>query len=389
MAAEVLVIGAGPAGIAAAYYLQQAGISYQVIDRANVIASTWNSLYPSLRLNTTRFYSHLPGAKFPLQYGIFPTGKQYHAYLVEFADRHRLNIHLGVTVKCILPHDDGWRILTDQGEAWYPCVISATGRFNSPYIPPIPGLDRFKGTLIHAHDYTSPQPFTGKRVMVVGNGPSGLDISVEIGRQNAPEHPALLSMRTGVVLRPRYPLGLPKHLWMILSEYLPDFIGKPLEKWIETRRFRNLDRIGIKTPADGQTSAAASTRGPELIHAVRAGQVVCVNGVKSLDENGALLTDGTYHELDAVILGTGYRPVLYGYFDYQGETDYHGWPLRDLSTHPNGREVLGYPGLYLVGVFYQGKGAMYNFNIEAEIAVRQIQQRLSELRQRKVYLASE
>jgi cation diffusion facilitator CzcD-associated flavoprotein CzcO len=274
-------------------------------------------------------------------------------------------------------------------------VISATGRFGSPYIPPIPGIETFTGTLIHAHDYVDPNTFAGKRVMVVGNGPSGLDIAVELGKQNAPTHPVLLSMRTGVVLRPRYPLGLPKHLWMILAEHLPDKLGKPLEKWIERRQFRNLERYGIKTPKAGQTSAAASTRGPELIHAVRARQVRCVNGIAAITPDGATLDDGIAYELDAIILATGYRPVLYHYFDYNGETDPYGFPVRDLSQHPNGREVVGYPGLYLVGVFYQGKGALYNFNVEADIAVQQIQARLSARRERalepghgKIHLAN-
>lgn len=392
MAEDVLVIGAGPAGIATGYFLQQAGISYKIIDSALNIASTWSSLYPSLRLNTTRFYSHMPGEKFPLRYGIFPTGRQYHAYLVDFVHKHQLNIHLGISVDRIEPVDDGWRVTTSEDETWYPCVISATGRFKNPYSPPVPGVERFQGTVIHAHDYAGAQPFADKRVMVVGNGPSGLDISVEIGKQNAPAYPVLLSMRTGVVLRPRYPLGLPKHLWMILGEYMPDVIGKRLEKWIESRQFRNLDKLGIKTPVAGQTSAAASTRGPELIYAVRAGQVICVEGIQKLDEHGASLSDGAYHELDALILSTGYRPVLYRYFDFHGETDRFGWPLRDFSQHPNGREVVGYPGLYLVGVFYQGKGAMYNFNVEAEIAVEQIRQRLAGLDKRsmgdKIYLAN-
>jgi putative flavoprotein involved in K+ transport len=378
MGESVLVIGAGPAGIAAAYYLEKAEIAYKVVDSSSIIASTWDSLYPSLRLNTTRFYSHLPEAKFPLKYGIFPTGKAYHRYLVDFATKHRFNIHLGVTVERIEPCNDGWMVKTNEGEEWYPCVISASGRFNNPYIPPIEGVDQFKGTLIHAHDYTSPEPFVHKRVMVVGNGPSGLDISVEIGKQNAPRYPVLLSMRTGIVLRPRYPLGLPKHLWMIIGDHLPKFIGKPLEKWIESRQFKDLDKIGIKTPSTGTTSAAASTRGPELIYAVRAGQVICVDGVQAFDERGARLLDGSYHELDAVILGTGYRPVLYQYFDYHGEVDQYGWPLRDFTRHYNGREVVGYPGLYLVGVFYQGKGAMYNFNVEAQIAVEQIKERLTD-----------
>jgi hypothetical protein len=213
--------------------------------------------------------------------------------------------------------------------------------------------------------------------MVVGNGPSGLDISIEIGRQNAPANPALLAMRTGITLRPRYPYGLPKHLWMILCDKLPQAWGKRLCDYIERLKFENLAQIGIKTPMHGQSSGAASTRGAELITAVKRGWVKCVDAPRQFTTDGAILENGEFVTLDAVILGTGYRPVLYRYFAYEGETDAYGWPLRDFSQHPNGREVKGYPGLYLVGVFYQGKGAMYNFNIEAAIAVAQIQARLA------------
>ena len=92
--ADVLIIGAGPAGINAAYALQQAGIDYRIIERTHKLATTWSSLYPSLRLNTSRFYSHLPGRKFPVHWGIFPTAEQYHQHLVSWvADRrfrHRI-----------------------------------------------------------------------------------------------------------------------------------------------------------------------------------------------------------------------------------------------------------------------------------------------------------
>ena len=71
---DVLVIGAGPAGIASAYCLEQAGISYKVVDRADIIASTWARLYPSLQLNTSRWFSKMHGKPFPLNYGIFPSG---------------------------------------------------------------------------------------------------------------------------------------------------------------------------------------------------------------------------------------------------------------------------------------------------------------------------
>ncbi|MCC6567210.1 MAG: NAD(P)-binding domain-containing protein, partial [Chloroflexi bacterium] len=94
----ILVIGAGPAGIVTGYFLQRAGLPYEIIDRADVIASTWANLYPSLRLNTTRYFSHMPGRRFPLKWGEFPTGKQYHDYVAGFVDAHRLNITLGVDV---------------------------------------------------------------------------------------------------------------------------------------------------------------------------------------------------------------------------------------------------------------------------------------------------
>jgi cation diffusion facilitator CzcD-associated flavoprotein CzcO len=373
---DVLVIGAGPAGIASAYALKQRNISYKVIDKASIISATWAGLYPSLRLNTTRFFSHLPGKRFPWRWGIFPTGRQYHQYLADYAKREGLSIELGVEVERICPEDDGWRVMTNRGSAWYPAVISATGRFNQPYAPEFPGMHEFQGRLLHARDYVDPTQFTNQRVMVVGNGPSGLDIAVEIGAQNAPDHPALLSMRTGVVLRPRYPLGLPKHLWTILADALPGFIGQPLIKWIENLRFNKLEALGIKTPKENESSGAASTRGNELIRAVKAGQVRCVDGLHHFERHAVVLNDGARYEVDAVILATGYRPVLYQYFDFNGERDNYDWPLRDLSQHPNGREVKGFPGLHLVGVFYQGRGAMYNFSVEAEIAAAQIAERL-------------
>ncbi|MCA9915858.1 MAG: NAD(P)-binding domain-containing protein, partial [Anaerolineae bacterium] len=100
-AEDVLVIGAGPAGIATAYALEQANISYKVVDRAQVIGSTWCRLYPSLTLNASRYYSHMPEVPFPRGYGIFPTGAQYYTYLDGFVKSHDFNIELGVTVHSV------------------------------------------------------------------------------------------------------------------------------------------------------------------------------------------------------------------------------------------------------------------------------------------------
>lgn len=378
---NVLVIGAGPAGIACAYYLQQAGVDYEVIDYADVIAATWANQYPSLRLNTTRFFSHMPGEKFPLRYGLFPTARQYHAYVTRFAQKHHLNITLGVRVDRVVPEGEGWRVESSRGSEWYRAVVVATGRFSKPYMPHLPGIEHFRGTVLHSHAYKGPDDFAGQHVMVVGNGPSGVDLAVELPQKAA--LPVYLAMRTGLILRPRYPYGLPKHLWMILVEYLPQRIGGWLERKVTDAKFEHIDRYGIKVPASGRESGAAGTRGAELIYAVGRGQVKPVDGPVDFEAGAAVMPDGSRIRIDALILATGFEPAL-DFLDVAYTVDEIGLPLRETrdftvdrtyKPHP-GYEIQGYPGLYIAGVFYQGKGAMFNFNLEGELIARQIQERL-------------
>jgi indole-3-pyruvate monooxygenase len=389
---QVIVIGAGPAGLSTAYYLKQAGIPFQVLERAATVGETWRDLYPSLRLNTTRWYSYLPGKKFPWHYPIFPTGKQYYQYLVDYADTFDLTRHIqfGVTVERLSRTDDGvWCVESTAGEQVVPVVVSTTGVFGSPKLPKIPGLDTFEGEVLHGSDYHGPEPFAGKRVMVVGNGPTGVDLAPELGREPSVP-PVLLSMRTGVMLRPRYLYGLPKHAWAIIGDWLPDALGKPLVQHMTDIKFETVEQVGIRVPPPDEESTAAGTRGAELIHAVRNGEVVCVAGPRRFFGRCVELDDGTVHELDAVIMATGYKPVLYQYLDESVTvSDYFNWPVMDEENYTKrdwlphdyrsnrAREVKGLPGLFIVGIYYQGKGAMYNFRVEAQIGVEEIERRLA------------
>lgn len=385
---DVLVIGAGPAGIASAYALQKAGLRYIVIDRATVIGSTWQQIYPSLRLNTTRFFSHLPGRRFAWYAGIFPKGRYYHQYLEEYVADHNFNIQLGVTVYRVAPKEDVWQVETSEGVFHYPAVICATGVFGNPIIPQIDGMEDFAGQIIHAHHFKSPQQFTARRVLVVGNGPSGIDIATACVHTAA--RPVYIAIRTGIDFRPRYPYGLPKHAWMMIAEKLP----KPLCQWL----MRKIDSARLPIPKDSplqafignKSSVTIPYQGPELVRAVARGDVIPVRHPIRFDKTGVELADGSYLPCDAVILATSYQPVLHQYLDIEmhfaeesttpnepcnwdiGPNGTRGWPLLDRSQHPNGRQVLNYAGLYLVGTFYKGKGAMYNFHIEADIAAQQI-----------------
>jgi Pyridine nucleotide-disulphide oxidoreductase len=388
---DVLVIGAGPAGINAAYALDKAGLEYRVIDRASVPASTWNSLYPSLNLNTSRFFSHLPERKFPLHFGLFPSAKQYYSYLVDWVNDRNFNIEYGIDVYRVAPTDDGlWQVETSEGTETYRTVIPATGVFNNPQMPDIEGMALFEGEMMHSKDFKHPDQVKGKRVLVVGNGPSGTDISVATGAVAT----TYLGMRTGVDLRPRYPYGLPRHAWMLIGSYLPLKACEWIQNVTGALKYNSADFGLWEAPAD--TGTAVAYRGPELLNAVREGQVNPVRHPICFDKCGAKLADGTYLELDSVIMATGFYPVLHQYMDIKmqfsnemfypptgcdwdiGPNGLRGWPLRDVSQHPNGRQILGYDGLYLVGVFYKGRGAFYNMTIEAEIATQQITEYLTQ-----------
>ena len=254
-------------------------------------------------------------------------------------------------------------------------------------------MARFNGEILHSRDFRHPDQVRGKRAMVVGNGPSGTDIAVAAGPEAAGGS-VYLAIRTGVDLRPRYPYGVPRHAWMMLGEYLPE----PLCVWLQrsTGAIKyNLEDFGVwESPPN--TGTAVGYRGPELLNALREGQVQPVRHPIRFDAKGAILADGRYLELDTVIMATGFFPVLHQYLDiemqFSRETYYpesgcdwdigpngvRGWPLRDVSEHPNGRQIVGYPGVYLVGVFYKGRGAFYNMGVEAAIAAEQIKSHLSQ-----------
>lgn len=391
---DVLVIGAGPAGINAAYALDKAGLDYRVIDKAQVYASTWDSLYPTLHLNTSRFFSHLPERKFPLHYGLFPSARQYHTYVTNWVDDHNFNIDLGVDVHRVAPTMDGlWQVETSEATETYRTVIPATGIFNNPQMPHIDGMDSFEGDLMHSNRFRHPDQVKGKRVMVVGNGPSGTDISIAAGAVAADGH-SYLAIRTGVDLRPRYPYGLPNHAWALIGSYLPKDWCAWLQKQTGSVKY-NLEDFGLWEAPPG-SAVLTGYRGPELLNAVREGQVKPVRHPIRFDKHGAQLADGTYLELDTVVMATGFLPVLHNYMDIEmefsnetfrspggcdwdtGPNGLRGWPLRDVSQHPNGRQVVGHEGLYLVGVFYKGRGAFYNMGVEAQIAAEQITEYLTQ-----------
>jgi cation diffusion facilitator CzcD-associated flavoprotein CzcO len=130
---QVVVVGAGPSGIASALALKDAGIRALVLDRADEVASSWRGRYDRLRLNTCRPFSHLPNRRYPKGTPMFPSRDE----VIEHVAGHARDIEFkgGITVERIDRGEGDWVLKTSAGEIRATEVIVATGHENEPFIP--------------------------------------------------------------------------------------------------------------------------------------------------------------------------------------------------------------------------------------------------------------
>jgi 4-hydroxyacetophenone monooxygenase len=186
---EVLVVGAGVAGICAAISLQRAGIPFTVIEKNSTVGGTWwENRYPGAGVDTP---NHLYSFSFaPYDWSMyFALRDELHEYLEHVADRFglRRRICFGTQVEQLAYDADSqsWDVtVTGPGgtlEHRRPnVVISATGIFNPLKYPDIPGLDRFTGPRPHTAAWPADLDLTGKRVAVIGNGASAMQLGPEV-----------------------------------------------------------------------------------------------------------------------------------------------------------------------------------------------------------------
>src|SRR3954452_22212378 len=129
---EVVVIGAGPAGLATAGALRHHGISAVVLERDSIGAS-WRKHYDRLHLHTVRWLSHLPGYKLPRRYGNWVAKDDLVEYLERYAEVHNLDVRTGVEVDRVDREGDTWVVRTSDGDHHADRVIVATGYNKHPF----------------------------------------------------------------------------------------------------------------------------------------------------------------------------------------------------------------------------------------------------------------
>src|SRR5262249_28435858 len=167
---EVIVIGAGPCGLAAGYALRKAGLATWILERSQDVGVSWHSFYDSLRLNTGRVISSLPGLRMPRRYGRWVGRDDFIEYLGDYARQIDALIEFGVAVQRSDAGEDGRSWKTTAGARLTSAVVVATGAKGIARGPDWARKNTFAAEVLPAPEYRNAEPSRGRDVLVVGTG---------------------------------------------------------------------------------------------------------------------------------------------------------------------------------------------------------------------------
>jgi cation diffusion facilitator CzcD-associated flavoprotein CzcO len=368
--ARIAVIGGGPAGIATAKELIERGFAVQVIEASGDLGGQWNTgaphsgIWPGMRTNSSGAMTRFAQRPTPGHWPLYPTAEQVAAELRAYAAHHGVAMRTRLATRVLAARRDGARWAVDVQDVAsgridvlrVDAVVAATGRFATPQLPA--GL-RFAEhvDVIHSGAYRGPARFAGRRVLVVGNSISGLEIASDLAHD--PSIAVVSSARRARWIVPKLTAGVPADqvaftaFAALLGRTLaPDALGDALREQLRAWA-GDPATVGGLTPHHDLLAAGLS-QSQHYLPYVAEGRIDVRPGIASVDGDVVRFTDGTEAVVDAVVLATGYAPEL---------------PY--LATQPRAPRTLTFdaerPGLALAGQFVVHGPAFPLFELQARL----------------------
>ena len=361
---KVAVIGAGPAGLVAARWLIGRGLEPVIFEGSFRLGGQWNSAsatsatWPGMRTNTSRVMTAFSDLDHTAGVATYPTQEEMLDYLERYAYAFGLLPHLRLKtqVERLERAPDGWLILStsDSGHRaeTFSRVIVAAGRQNRPDVPEIPGLAGFAGSLGAAHtaQYNGPERYRGRKVLVAGCSISALEIASDIARGAAQ---VISTHRRQRYILPKLIAGVPTdHVMfnrvaaLVEGVLPPDIVAEGLTAKV-LKVAGSPDQFGARKPI-GNAFAAGISQSQGFLPAVAEGRIDVRPWIERVDGSTVWFRDGTSANVDAILLGTGYRLSLPWLSEDIARTirlDGYGADLHDHTFHPD------LPGLAFLGLF--------------------------------------
>jgi putative flavoprotein involved in K+ transport len=318
---DVIIIGGGQSGLVAGYYLNSHNLTYIVLDANPDPGGSWQHYYKNLKLFSPAKYGQLPGLPFPGDPSREPTRYEVIDYLREYERLHQIPVERGVRVEAVHKPDDRFTLVTADGLSYRAkAVIAASGPFNTPYTPHLPGADHFQGRTLHAFDYHEPEPYRRQHVVVVGSRDSAMQIAYE------------LSQVARVSVAARRPL-----------EFMPkSVLGKSIFWWLHDTGYDELP-LGLFTRLHGSKKIVGKQ---PYQTALNNGNPTVKPMFTHFTADGVVWGDGTPEPVDTVIYATGYKTGMTYLAPLPARED-DGYPIQTNGVS----DVVD--GLFFVGLFGQ------------------------------------
>ncbi len=318
---DVIVIGAGQAGLAAGYYLQQAKVNFAILEANEAVGGAWRRYYDSLELFSPARYSSLPGVPFPGDPDRYPLRDEVVAYLDVYAAHFDFPIVTHAKVHRVASENGIFQLHLANGESiGAETVIVATGSFNNPHWPQLPGQEQFTGQLLHAGEYRNPSAYVGQRLVVVGGGNTAVQLAVELAQVAE----VTIASRQPIAFMPQQIWGKDVHSWLTASR-----VDKlPVGQWFGFKVTESVLDQGMYQTA---LKHNRPDRRPMFTH---------------FERDGVVWANGRFEKIDSVIYATGYRPDL-PFLQELAELDITARPQQ------KGGVSQRVPGLYFVGLPWQ------------------------------------
>ncbi|MBA0820204.1 hypothetical protein Gohar_021194 [Gossypium harknessii] len=354
---QVIIVGAGPSGLAMAACLNHHSIPYIILEREDCIASLWKKYaYDRLHLHLDKQFCVLPHMPFPDSYPRFVSRQQFVSYLDDYVSRFKISPLYrrtvesaefdGETGKWIVKARNLGSGEVEELEGRF--LVVASGETSNPFTPVIEGLNTFPGDVLHSTRFRNGKAFQNQKVLVVGSGNSGMEIAFDLANHGAQTS---LVVRSPVHILSRDMI----YLGLILVKYIRVNLVDSLMVMLSKLVYGDLSKYGINRPKEGPFFMKAVYGKYPITDIgtckkIKSQEIRVLPSICSIRGNEVVFENGTTHPFDTIVFCTGFKRSTNVWLkgdDYLLNDD--GISKLSFPNHWKGKN-----GLYCVGLSRRG-----------------------------------